>query len=158
MPSKRILFRSSRINYSIHNRNNVFILFFASCVLSCYEDHAARFYAKETQLHSHLQKPFHTESRDLFQYKTYLTTVKERLSYSCLSSTLDHEWEPEIGMPSWGHSWNYSAGTHLFSWVTAIDLIVKFSYIWALSQYKDHISRYGYSHVKDKTVTRPSYL
>ena len=28
----------------------------------------------------------------------------------------------------------------------------------ALFQYKDHLSRYGYFHYKDKTVVRPSYL
>ena len=30
--------------------------------------------------------------------------------------------------------------------------------IWALFQYKDSLSRYGYFHVKDNTVERPSYL
>ena len=28
----------------------------------------------------------------------------------------------------------------------------------ALSQYKDRLSKYGDSHIKDKTVARPSYL
>ena len=29
---------------------------------------------------------------------------------------------------------------------------------WVSSQYKDGLSRYGDSHVKDKTAARPSYL
>ena len=37
-------------------------------------------------------------------------------------------------------------------------MLLMHTYIWALSQYKDCLSRYGDSRAKDKMIVRPSYL
>ena len=63
------------------------------------------------------------------------------------------------------HSVNILSHFQLFLWQMFIFSHSKFAGhvpCWMISrapsQYKDHLFRYGDSHVKDKTVTRPSYL